>query len=130
MASWEDVARIAATLPETEGDARGRDWRVRGKPLVWERPLRQQDLDHFAERGEPAPAGDILGARVPDVGVRDALIADDPAVFFITPHFANYPAVLIRLAAIGEPELTEVLTDAWLKQAPKRLAAQYRAQRD
>jgi len=43
-------------------------------------------------------------------------------VYFTTPHFDGYPAVLVRLAEIGVPELEELLTDAWLAQAPKSLA--------
>ena len=70
----------------------------------------------------PAPDGDILGARVADEGVKFALIADDPGVYFTTPHFDGYPAVLVRLAEIGEAELSELITEAWLAQAPKSLA--------
>jgi hypothetical protein len=43
-------------------------------------------------------------------------------VYFTTPHFDGYPAVLVRLAEIGVPELEELLTEAWLAQAPKTLA--------
>ena len=56
-----------------------------------------------------------------DEGVKFALIADDPGVYFTTPHFDGYPAVLVRLSEIGVPELTELITDAWLAQAPKTL---------
>ena len=50
------------------------------------------------------------------------MIADAPDVYSTTPHFDGYPAVLVRLAAIGVPELTELITDAWLTQAPKTLS--------
>ncbi len=56
-----------------------------------------------------------------------ALIADDPGVYFTTPHFDGYPAVLVRLAEIKVPELTELITDAWLAQAPKTLAKSFLA---
>jgi hypothetical protein len=59
------------------------------------------------------------------VGVKEALLADDPAVYFITPHFTGYPAVLVRLAEIDVDELHELLRDAWLAQAPRRLARAY-----
>ena len=71
----------------------------------------------------------MLAARVADVGVKEALIADDPEVFFTTPHFDGYPAVLIRLDRISVPELDEVVVEAWLARAPKRLATQYLADR-
>jgi hypothetical protein len=74
VATWDDVARIVAELPETT-EASPRDWRVRKKLMVWERPLRKADYEAL---GADAPDGDILGARVGDEGVKFALIADDP----------------------------------------------------
>jgi hypothetical protein len=71
------------------------------------------------------PAATSSGARVPDEGVKLALIADDPGVYFTTPHFDGYPAVLVRLAEIGESELTELITEAWLAQAPKTLVEEF-----
>ena len=54
------------------------------------------------------------------------LILDaDPEVYFTSPHYNGYPAVQIRLAAISRDELRDRLEDAWLIQAPKRLAADY-----
>lgn len=127
MADWEDVRRIVASLPETseeEGDTTG--WRVNGKPLAWERPLRKSDITAL---GDAAPDGPILAARVPGLGAREVLLADDPGAYFITPHFQNYPAVLVRLAEISFEVLEELLTEAWLTQAPKRLAAAFLASR-
>jgi hypothetical protein len=123
LASWQDVARVVAALPETS-EPTPRTWRVRKKPIAWERPLRKADYDAL---GADAPDGDILGARVSDEGVKFALIADDPGVYFTTPHFDGYPAVLVRLAEIGVAELTELVTDAWLAQAPKTLVKKYLA---
>jgi hypothetical protein len=120
MASFDDVHRVAMALPETAAD-RG-TWRVRSKGFVWERPLRKRDLD---ELGAAAPSGPILGARVADEGEKEALIASNPAVYFTTSHFNGYPAVLVQLDNIDLTELQELITDAWLVQAPKRLAKQY-----
>jgi hypothetical protein len=125
VATWKDVARIVGELPETT-EASPRDWRVRKKLMVWERPLRKAD---FAALGEDAPDGDILGARVPDEGVKFALIADQPGVYFTTAHFDGYPMVLVRLAEIDVPELTELITEAWLVQAPKTLVKAFLAER-
>lgn len=121
MATWDDLRAVAATLPGT-AESSPREWRVRDKNLAWERPLRQADLEAL---GADAPQGDILGVRVEDVGVAEALVADDPAVYFRTPHFANYPAVLVRLAVIEPAELHGLLRDAWLARVPKRLARAY-----
>jgi hypothetical protein len=125
VASWEDVARIVADLPET-AEPTPRNWRVRKKLIVWERPLRKADYEAL---GAAAPDGDILGARVPDEGVKFALIADEPGVYFTTPHFDGYPMVLVRLAEIDVAALTELVTDAWLAQAPKTLAKAFLAER-
>jgi hypothetical protein len=121
MASWDDVRRLALALPETsERESRGlRGWRVKDKGFVWERPLRRAD---YAALGDDAPDGPILGARVEHLGAKEALLADDPAVFFTTPHFDGYPAVLVRLEHISPEDLSELVTEAWLAAAPKRLA--------
>lgn len=127
MATWDDVSRIAAALPET--DEVGEDllaWKVRKKTYAWDRPLRKGDL---AALGDAAPEGPVLGVRVADLVAKEALLAEDPAVYFTTPHFNGYPAVLVRLAAIGADQLADLLEEAWLGQAPKRVAAQYLAER-
>jgi hypothetical protein len=121
VASWEDVASIAAGLPQTT-EPTPRTWRVGKKLLVWERPLRKADL---AALGASAADGDILGARVSDEGVKFALIAEAPGVYFTTPHFDGYPSVLVRLAEIGIGDLEELITDAWLVQAPKKLVKEF-----
>jgi hypothetical protein len=120
VATWEDVARIFAALPEVEDDAkRDRWWRVRGKSIAHERPLRRSDLEHL---GEAAPDGPILGVHVADESEKRALLAEDPDVFFTTPHFDGYPMVLVQLDAIAVARLQELLTEAWLARAPKRMA--------
>ena len=126
MATLDDVRRLALALPETdEGPSYGQpSWRVKAKSFAWERPLRPADL---AALGEGAPGGPILGVRVADLGVKEALLADDPGVYFTTPHFDGYPAVLVQLDRIAIPDLEELLVEAWLARAPKRLAAQFLA---
>lgn len=125
MATFDDVRRIALALPEvSEGERL--DFRVRKNLFVWDRPLRKTD---YAALGADAPDGPILGVRVADVGVKEALLADDPAVFFTTPHFDGYPAILVRLPEIAVDELEELIVEAWLLRAPKRVAAGYLASR-
>jgi len=124
MATWDDVRRIALALPETtEGVSWDHaHWRVKDKGFVWERPLRRSDLEAL---GDAAPDGPILGARVEHLVAKEALLADDPGVFFTTPHFDGYPAVLVRLDEISLQDLEEVIVEAWLCRAPKRLAQAY-----
>jgi hypothetical protein len=124
MATWDDVRRIALALPETS-ERLSRDqrhWQVKDKGFVWERPLRRADMEAL---GEDAPGGPIIGARVEHLGAKEALLADDPAVYFTTPHFDGYPAILVRLDRIGLEDLREVIVEAWLARAPKRLAQAY-----
>src|SRR2546423_2506328 len=124
VATWDDVRRIALALPETsERLSRDlRQWRVKDKGFVWERPLRRSDLEALGDR---APTGPILGARVEHLVAKEALLATDAGVFFTTPHFDGYPAVLVRLEEIGVEDLDEVIVEAWLARAPKRLAKSY-----
>ena len=129
MADWDDVRRIALELPGTdEVLSRGTpQWRVKDRNFVWDRPLHRPDVEAL---GEAAPSGPILGARVADTGVREALISGDPAVYFTIPHFDGYPAVLVLLDRIGVEELTELIVEAWVDRAPKRLAREYLAAAD
>ena len=124
MATWDDIRRITLDLPETsERTNEGvLQWRVKEKPLIWERPLRRADYEAL---GEAAPEGPIVAVWVDDVGVKEALLSDDPDVFFTTPHFDGYAIVLIRLEEIQVPELEELIIEAWLDRAPKRVVAEY-----
>jgi hypothetical protein len=127
VATWDDVRRLALALPETaeRGSYGGTpSWTVKDKGFVWDRPLRRADLEAL---GAAAPDGPILGARVPDLGAKEALLAAQPDVYFTTPHFDGYPAVLVRLERIDLAELEELVVEAWLTRAPKRLATAFLA---
>lgn len=126
MATWNDVARIVGELPLTTEQS-PREWRVGKKLMAWERPLRKSDVDALTRNGLQPPAGDILGVRVPDEGAKFALIADEPQVYFTTPHFDGYPAVLVKLSEIAVGDLRELITEAWLTQAPKQLVKEFLA---
>lgn len=125
MASWRDVRRIALALPgaveETSSSGRAH-WTVNGKLLTWERPLRRSDL---AALGDDAPDGPILGVYTADLELKDVLLGSDPDVYFTTPHFDGYPAVLVQLENISAAELKDVIVEGWLARAPKRVAAAY-----
>ena len=124
MASWNDVRRLALAMPEaSERLSRElRQWRVKDKLFVWERPLRRSDLQAL---GQLAPDGPILGARVEHLIAKEAMIAADPGVFFTTPHFDNFPAVLVQLDRISTADLEEVVVEAWLARAPPKLVRAY-----
>lgn len=127
VASWEDVRRLAMGLPEVveTGTVGGNlAWTVRGKMFAWERPLRKSDL---AALGPAAPDGPVLGLKTADLDAKDAMLAADPRVVFTTPHFTGYPAVLVDLSAAGVELLEELIPEAWLSKAPKRLAKEFLA---
>lgn len=116
---------MALALPETS-ERTSRDgvpeWRVKDVLFAWERPLRRRDLE---ELGDAAPQGPVLAARVPDLGVKEALLGEDDGVYFTTSHFDGYPAILVQLDLIDTTELEELLVEAWLARAPKRVAKRF-----
>jgi len=128
IASWDDVSRLALSLPQAAEDLRRglRFWRIRDRLFVWERPLRPADLRAL---GDAAPGGAVLGARVEHLGAKEALLAADPQVYFTTPHFDGYSAILVVLDRIGLGDLEELVVEAWLAVAPARLAREYLAAR-
>jgi hypothetical protein len=128
VASFNDVRRIALGLPETSEKAMwgNASWRVRDKLFTWERPLRKKEIEAL---GAAAPDGPILGARVEDELAKAALIADEPDLYFTTPHFDGHASVLVRVERIDEADLDELIVGAWLERAPEKLAAAYLAER-
>jgi hypothetical protein len=134
MASWEDVAAIATALPEVDEEPSygERGWKVRKKTFAWDRPLRKGEIEALGgfEPEGAAPTGEILAVRVADEEAKQALVSSEPEIYFTTSHFDGYPAVLIRLERIGRPELEELILEAWIARAPKRVAAAYLAERD
>lgn len=78
------------------------------------------ETDEIDRRGDLA-----WRVRTKAFGAKEALRTDDPDVYFTTPHFNGFPAVLVRLERMEPPDLEELLVEAWLDRAPKRLAAEY-----
>jgi hypothetical protein len=120
MATWTDVSRLMNALPAIERLPGRREWRLRNKLLAWERPLRPADR---AALGASAPTGAILAIHVP-TDVKAMLIASRPEVYFTTPHFDGWPAILVRLPVIPVQELRGLLHQAWRERAPKKLVAE------
>jgi hypothetical protein len=114
VSDWDTVRAIALSFPEVEEAGEDRvAYRVRGKLFAW--AARERD-------------GGGLGIRV-DREEKQLILDSDPDVYFSSPHYEGWPGVQIRLETIGEDELRERLEDAWLIQAPKRLASSYLAER-
>jgi hypothetical protein len=110
MVDWDIVRALARAFPEVEESTQGRiAFSVRGKGFAWE--ARERD-------------GGGLAVRV-DRDEKQLFLDANPDVYFTSPHYNGFPAVQIRLEQIDEDELRERLEDAWLIQAPKRLASAY-----
>jgi len=125
-----DLDELALAMPQAtkEVSEDGRpSYLVHGKMFCFHRGLRRDAVD--AETGERL--GDVLMFRVADLDVKDLLLADDRGVFFTTPHFDGYPAVLVRipdLARLDRAELEDLVADAWLTRAQKRVARAWLAE--
>lgn len=112
MADWADVCAILAELPGTVQDPPERRLvvRVGGKPVAYP-----------AENARSRPDDDDFVVIRTTFEERAALLQEDPVTFHVTPHYATYPGVIVRLSTVGERRLRELLTDAWRLVAPKRL---------
>ena len=124
MATMADLDELAMAMPQTTKDVSedGRPaYSVHGKLFCIHRSRRRDAID--PETGERL--ADVLMFRVADLDVKELMLADERGVFFTTPHFDGYPAVLMRigdLARIDRDELLEVVAEAWLTRAQKRVA--------
>ena len=124
MATMGDLDELALSLPQAtkEMSEDGRPaYLVHGKLFCLHRS-RRPDAVH-PETGERL--ADVLMFRVADLGVKELMLSDDRGVFFTTPHFDGYPAVLVRipdLAGLDRDELYELVVEAWLTRAQKRVA--------
>ena len=127
----EDVDEICAALPSTEFGTTWGDvptWKVpagdKGRGFVLYRPPHPSAIDPMS--GEQYD--DLLVIRTSSEADKVALVDDANTPFFTIDHFRNFNAVLVqqaRLHELGVDELTEVIHDAWLAVAPKRLSKEF-----
>jgi hypothetical protein len=125
-----DLDEIALSLPRTTKDVTedGRPaYHVHGKLYCFHRGRRPDAID--PETGERRT--DVLMFRVADLGVKELLLADERGLYFTTPHFKGYPAVLLSihdLPKIDRDELHDLVAEAWLTRAQKRVAKAWLAE--
>ena len=130
MATMADLDELALAMPQAtkEVSEDGRPaYFVHAKMFCFHRGRRPDAVD--AETGERL--ADVLMFRVADLGEKEVMLADDRGVFFTTPHFNGYPAVLMRipdLARIDRDELRDLVAEAWLTRAQKRVAKAWLAE--
>jgi hypothetical protein len=129
-ATVADVHELAASMPGAEqisGTGENPIYQVRKKSFVFFRNPRPDAVDPVT--GERLR--DVIVFWVPSVDDKDALVGDPSNPFFTTKHFDGYNAVLVQASRLGEidrDELAEVIADAWLSRAPKRMAAAWLAE--
>jgi hypothetical protein len=118
-----DLDELALAMPEATKDVEdGRPkYLVHEKMFCFHRGPRKDAVD--AETGERLT--DVLAFRVADLGVKELLISDARGIYFTTPHWNGYAAVLVRirdLDRLDRDELRDLVEEAWLTRAQKRLA--------
>jgi hypothetical protein len=124
MTTMADLDELALTMPQTTKEVSddGRPaYRVHGKVFCLHRRRRPDAVD--PETGERMD--DVLMFRVGDLDEKEMILDDDRGIFFTTPHFRGYPAVLLRiqdLERIDRDELHDLVAEAWLTRAQKRVA--------
>jgi hypothetical protein len=125
-----DLDELALAMPQTTkavSDDGRPAYHVHDKLYCFHRGRRPDAVD--PETGERL--ADVLMFRVADLDVKELMLADERGVFFTTPHFRGYPAVLMRiptLARIDREELADLVAEAWLTRAQKRVAKAWLAE--
>jgi hypothetical protein len=125
-----DLDELALSLPQTtkEVSSDGRpSYLAHGKMFCFHRSRRPDAVDP----GTGERLDDVLMFRVADLGVKELILSDDRRLFFTTPHFDGYAAVLLRipdLARIDREELEDLVVEAWLTRAQKRVAKAWLAE--
>jgi hypothetical protein len=132
LATMADLDELALAMPEATKEVSddGRpSYSVHGKYFCFHRSQRKDAVD--AATGERLD--DVLVFRVADAGVKELLLSDARGVYFTTPHWNGYPAVLMRipdLAQLDREELQDLVAEAWLTRAQKRLAKPWLAEQE
>jgi hypothetical protein len=132
MATMRDLDKLALALPETSKEVSddGRPtYLAHGKMFCFHRSRRPDAVD--PKTGERLD--DVLVFRVGDLEEKDLLLAGRPEIFFTTPHWNGYPAVLMRipqLKQLDKQELRDLVVDAWLTRAQKRVAKKWLAENE
>ena len=126
----KDLDKLALSLPEVtkEVSEDGRpSYNVHGKMFCFHRSRRPDAVD--PETGERMD--DVLMFRVDGQEEKELVLADPRGIFFTTPHFNGYPAVLLRipdLTKLDKAELRDTVVNAWLTRAQKRVAKKWLAE--
>jgi hypothetical protein len=127
MVNMRDVEKLALSMPEATKELRDDDrpaFVVDGKLFCFHRAPRTDAVD--TTTGERLD--DVVVFRVADEEMKAMWLAQRPSVYFTTDHFNGHPWILLRIRSLAEvdgSELSELVADAWLARAPKRLTKRW-----
>ena len=121
MATQVDVRRIALAFPEAK-EAHGHfafevmnKGKLKGFVWVW--------MDRVVPKKPRVANPGVIAVRVASLTDKDLILAAEPTKYFTEPHYAGFPAVLVRLDAVTVADLKPLIADAWRCMAPKDLVA-------
>jgi hypothetical protein len=129
MADLDELAMAMPLVTKEISDDGRPSYQMHGKVFCFHRSRRPDAVDEAT--GERLD--DVLMFRVADQDEKELLLGGRPEVFFTTPHFNGYPAVLVRiprLALLDRGELRDLVVDAWLTRAQKRVAKAWLAEHE
>ena len=129
MADFDALAMNMPHVTKEVSDDGRPSYHVHGKMFCFHRSRRRDAVD--PKTGERLD--DVLMFRVDGPDEKDLILADDRGIFFTTPHFNGYPAVLLRIPSLRrlkKAELRDLVVGAWLTRAQKRVARAWLAENE
>jgi hypothetical protein len=119
VTDWDTVCHLASDLPGatlTDDNTGGAAWRVNGKVLI----------RRYPHLGDQATDEEVVAIRT-TLLEREALIAESPHTYFLTPHWSKSrnTSILVRLATADETQLRELITEAWRARAKRAQVAEW-----
>ena len=129
MTTMADLDELALAMPQATkalSDDGRPTYAVHDKFFCFHRSPRPDAVDPTGER-----LNDVLVFRVADLEEKEVILADERGIFFTTPHWDGYSAVLIRIPSlrqVDKDELRDLVAGAWLTRAQKRVAKAWLAE--
>jgi hypothetical protein len=112
MPTWKDVMKIALALPKTEVST----WH--GTPAM------KVAGKSFLRLRTEAEGGLVV---LCDMDKKEALLRSGDSAFYSTPHYDDYPAILVNLKKVKRVELVHLITESWRRRAPLKLLKEFDA---
>ena len=108
MPDKDDLRRIAlamegVSVSKNDDYAFDRD----GRGMIWPYP------EKVHPKKARVPNYSMYCMRVADADDKEALLAGEPDIFFTTDHYNGYASIIVRLDAVDEDRLREIVRMAW-----------------